>query len=281
MGKAMGKIITVILVVLTGASIWMFVGQHTLWFPPDISEHGKGIDNQFMRTLVVVGIAFTAAQLALGYAIWRYGRRGNERAVYSHGSNKLEATWTIITAIVFIFVAILGQRVWASLHLNEAPADAVKVNVLAQQFQFNFHYPGVDGVFGKTSPEFYDDGSQNYVGLDPSDQAGKDDLQLTTLVISEDRPVELTLRAKDVIHSFFVPSCRIKQDTLPGMSIKVHFTATVPGKYEIPCAELCGNGHYKMKSFLLVVPKEDYEAMEKMPRQQFRARMDELLKQYQ
>ncbi|HST19736.1 MAG TPA: cytochrome c oxidase subunit II [Blastocatellia bacterium] len=277
----MGKIIAVILVVLTAASIWMFVGQHTLWFPKDISEHGPKIDAQFMRTLLVVGIAFTAAQLALGYAVWRFGRKGNERAVYTHGSNKLEATWTIITAAVFVVLAVLGQQVWANLHLNVAAADAVKVTVMAQQFQFNFHYSGADGIFGKTSPEFYSDDSQNYVGIDPADEHGKDDLQLTTLVIPANRQVELTLRSRDVIHSFWVPACRIKQDTVPGMSIKIHFTPNTPGKYEIPCAELCGNGHYKMKSFLLVVPSEEYDQMEKMTRQQFRAKMDELFKQYE
>lgn len=277
----MGKIITVILVVLTVASIWMFVGQHTLWFPKDISEHGKDIDAQFMRTLWVVGIAFTSAQLALGYAIWRFGRKGNERAVYSHGSNKLEATWTIVTAVIFIIIAVLGQRVWANLHLNVAAADAVPVHVVAQQFQFNFHYPGADGVFGKTSPEFYSDDTQNYVGIDPADPEGKDDFQLTTLVVPQNRQVELTLRSRDVIHSFWVPACRIKQDTVPGMSIKIHFTPNTPGRYEIPCAELCGNGHYKMKSFLLVVPASDYAEMEKMPRQQFMTKMADLLKQYE
>lgn len=276
-GKALGALLGSIV----SASIFMFVGQHTLWFPPNISEHGGKIDAQFMRTLWVVGIAFTAAQLALGYAVWRFGRKGNERAVYTHGSNKLEATWTIITASIFIAVAILGQQVWAQLHLRDAAPDAVKVNLMAQQFQFNFHYSGLDATFGKTAPEFFDDGSQNYVGLDPSDPAGKDDLQLTTLVVSADRPVELTLRSKDVIHSFFVPACRIKQDTVPGMAIKIHFTPNTPGKYEIPCAELCGNGHYKMKSFMLVVAKDDYDAMEKMTKPQFRARMDELLKRYQ
>jgi len=277
----MGKIIAVILFVLVVASIWMFAGQHTLWFPANISEHGGKIDAQFMRTLWVVGIAFTAAQLALGYAVWRFGRKGNDRAVYTHGSNKLEATWTMITAGIFIAVAILGQQVWAQLHLHDAAPDAIRVNLMAQQFQFTFHYSGLDGTFGKTAPEFFDDGSQNYVGLDPNDPAGKDDLQLTTLIASVGRPMELTMRSKDVIHSFFVPACRIKQDTVPGMAIKIHFTPTEPGKYEIPCAELCGNGHYKMKSFLLVVAKEDYAAMEQMTKQQFRARMDELLKQYQ
>jgi cytochrome c oxidase subunit 2 len=276
----MGKILALVLFILTAVTVWLFVGQHTWWFPPDISTHGERIDAQFMRTLVVVGIAFTAAQLALGYAIWRFGRRGNDRAVYSHGSNKLEATWTLITAVVFIMIAILGQQVWASLHLNAAADDAVRIEVVAQQFQWNFHYPGPDNTFGRTSAEFIDDSTLNYVGLDPNDAAGKDDMQLTTLVIPAGRQVELTLRSKDVIHSFFIPVMRFKQDTVPGMGIKVHFTPRkgTEGKYEIPCAELCGQLHYNMKSPLLIVSPEDYESMAAMTPAKFRERMAELMK---
>jgi cytochrome c oxidase subunit II len=279
----MGKILAIVLFILTAITIWLFVGQNMWWFPEDISipEHGKAIDDQFRNTLVVVGLAFTAAQIALGYAIWRFGRRGNDRAVYSHGSNKLEATWTIITAGVFIAIAILGQQVWARLHLSAAADDAVKINVVAQQFQWNFHYPGADNTFGRTSAEFIDDSALNYVGLDPNDQPGKDDMQLTTLVVPADRQVELTLRSKDVIHSFFIPVMRLKQDTVPGMAIKVHFTATKTGKYEIPCVELCGQLHYNMKSPLLVVSREDYEAMAAMTPAKFRERMTELMKQYE
>jgi cytochrome c oxidase subunit II len=279
----MGKILALVLFILTAITIWLFVGQNMWWFPEDISipEHGKAIDDQFRNTLVVVGLAFTAAQIALGYAIWRFGRRGNDRAVYSHGSNKLEATWTIITAGVFIAIAILGQQVWARLHLSAAADDAVKINVVAQQFQWNFHYPGADNTFGRTSAEFIDDSALNYVGLDPNDQPGKDDMQLTTLVVPADRQVELTLRSKDVIHSFFIPVMRLKQDTVPGMAIKVHFTATKTGKYEIPCVELCGQLHYNMKSPLLVVSREDYEAMAAMTPAKFRERMTELMKQYE
>src|SRR3954451_5087434 len=150
----MGKILALDLFVLVAVTLYLFIGQNMWWFPPNISEHGKDIDDQFNRTLWVVGIAFTAAQIALGYAIWRFGRRGNERAVYSHGSNKLEATWTIITAGIFIAIAILGQQVWARLHLNVAADDAVRIEVVAQQFQWNFHYPGPDNTFGWTSAEF-------------------------------------------------------------------------------------------------------------------------------
>src|SRR5215216_659520 len=277
----MGKILALVLFVLTAVTVFLFVGQDTWWFPPDISEQGDKIDAQFMRTLWVVGIAFTAAQVALGYAIWRFGRRGNERAVYSHGSNKLEATWTIITAGIFIAIAILGQQVWARLHLSAAADDAVRIEVVGQQFQWNFHYPGPDNTFGKTSAEFMDDSALNYVGLDPSDQAGKDDMQMTTLVIPKDRQVELTLKSKDVIHSLFIPVMRLKQDTVPGMAIKVHLTATKEGKWEIPCAELCGQLHFNMKSPLLVVSREEYESMAAMAPAKFRERMAELTKQYQ
>ena len=273
----MGKLIALMLVVLVVGAAYTFVGLHH-WFPESISEYGKGIDRQFAITLGVVAVAFTLAQLALGYAVSRFGSKGaGARATYTHGSDKLEGVWTIVTAIVFVTLAVLGQRVWANAHLNEAPADAIKVEVVAQQFQFNFHYPGKDGVFGHTEPKFIDDSNLNYVGIDPADQAGKDDLQLTTLIVPKDHPVELTLRSKDVIHSFFVPALRFKQDTVPGLAIKVHFTASKEGKYEIPCAELCGQLHYNMKGNLLVVSQDEYNSMTAMAPEKFKERLAELM----
>ena len=283
----MGKITGVLVFIITIGSVLLFVGQKMLfgsvlwWFPEGISEHAPRIDAQFMRTLWVVGIAFTAAQVALGYAVIKFGRKGNARAVYTHGSNKLEAVWTIVTAAVFVVLAILGQRVWAQLHLSAAADDATRIHVTAQQFQWNFHYSGADGVFGKTDAKYMDDSALNFVGLDPTDPAGKDDAQLTTLVIPKDRPVELTLRSKDVIHSFFVPALRFKQDTLPGMNIKVHFTANKEGKYEIPCAELCGSLHYNMKSNMVVIPADEYDRLVQMSEENFKAQLGELLNRYQ
>jgi len=283
----MGKITGVMMFILAIGSVLMFVGQKMIfgsvlwWFPHGISEHAKPIDDQFMRTLVVVGIAFTAAQFALGYAVMRFGRKGDARAVYTHGSNKLEATWTIITAAVFVSLAILGQRVWAQLHLTAAADNATKIEVVAQQFQWNFHYPGADGLFGHTEAKYMDDSSLNFVGLDPNDAAGKDDAQLTSLIIPVDRQVELTLRSKDVIHSFFVPALRFKQDTVPGMAIKVHFTATQVGKYEIPCAELCGSLHYNMKSNMVVIPADEYDRLVQMSEEKFKEQLGELLQRYQ
>jgi len=285
----MGKITGVLIIVLAIGSVLLFIGQKLVfgsvlwWFPEGISEHAPLIDAQFMRTLVVVGIGFTAAQFGLGYAVIRFGRKGNARAVYTHGSNKLEVMWTLVTAVVFVTLAILGQRVWVQLHLTAAADNATKIDVVAQQFQWNFHYSGADGVFGRSEARYIDDSSLNFVGLDPNDAAGRDDAQLTTLVIPAGRAVELTLRSKDVIHSFFVPALRFKQDTVPGMAIKVHFTVNKDkeGKYEIPCAELCGSLHYNMKSNMIVVPADEYDRLVAMSEEKFKEQLGELLQRYQ
>ena len=277
----MGKALAGMLVVLTAAVVWMFAGQRALWFPENISTDGALIDAQFTRTFVVVGLAFVAAQMALAYAVWRYSRASGARAAYLRGSSRLEAAWTIFTAIIFITLAIMGQRVWSHLQLTSAaslPVEPVRINLVAQQFQFTFHYAGADGRFGGTAPEFYNDALGNYAGLDPTDAAGKDDSQLPALVVPAGRDVELTMRSRDVIHNFFVPAMRIKQDIVPGLPIRLHFTAIRPGRYEIPCAELCGSGHYKMKSWMIVVPADEYAAMGMMSKAQFRARVEELLR---
>lgn len=275
-----GRMLAVVIWLLTIFSVGLFFMGW--WFPPSISEHGPAYDQQFLLTITVVGISFVLAQVGLGYMVWRYRDTGQkERALYSHGSNRLEMTWTGITALIFISLAILGQRVWASLHFQPAPPGSAQVQVVAQQFQWNFHYPGKDNRFGKTDPKLVKDSDLNFVGLDSTDPAAADDAVVTTLAVPLNRPVELTLRSKDVTHSFWVPPLRFKQDLVPGMEIKVHFTANKVGKYELACAELCGQFHYKMKSYMLVLPPNEYDALMVLPQAQFQAQMGELLKKYQ
>jgi len=276
----MGRAFAVFLWVMTGLSVWMFVDGRW-WFPESISEHGPAYDQQFMLTIVVVGVAFVAAQVALGYAVWRFADTGGgTRAAYSHGNNRMEIIWTAVTAAIFITVALLGQRVWWNLHMQPAPADSAQVRVMAQQFQWNFHYAGPDGQFGRTDPAKISDESINYIGLDAADPASKDDAVTQTLVTQVNRPVQLVLAARDVTHSFWVPQLRFKQDAVPGLEIKVHFTPQKVGQYEIACAELCGQQHYKMRSYMLVVPESDYAALVAMPQAQFNKRVGELVKKY-
>jgi cytochrome c oxidase subunit 2 len=277
----MGRVLGVVIWIITLLSIWMFVSKRW-WFPEAITEHGPRVDSQFMITIIVVGVAFAAAQIGLGWMVWKYrDRPGGERATYSHGNNRLEVLWTVVTAVIFISLAIMGQRVWASLNLHSAPVGSFQVEVVAQQFSWNFHYAGKDTVFGRTDPTLIDDSSLNYVGLDSADPNAKDDAVVPTLIVPVNRPVELILRSKDVTHSFWVPQLRFKQDLVPGMNIHVHFTVQKTGKYELACAELCGMNHYKMKSYMLALPDDEFNQLVAMPQEKFQARKDELLNKYQ
>jgi cytochrome c oxidase subunit 2 len=277
----MGRLLGIAIWVITILSVWMFVSGKW-WFPPSISEHGPLVDSQFMITIIVVGVAFTAAQVGLGWVVFKFRDNASaQRATYSHGNNRLEVLWTVVTAIIFISLAVMGQRVWASLHLHNAPPGSLQVEVVAQQFSWNFHYRGKDNVFGRTDPNLIDDSALNYLGLDDTDPNAKDDAVVSTLAIPVNRPVELILRSKDVTHSFFVPQLRFKQDLVPGMAIHVHFTANKVGKYELACAELCGMNHYKMKSYMLVLPQNEFDELAVLPQDKFQARKDELLNKYQ
>jgi cytochrome c oxidase subunit II len=276
----MGRVLAVIIWILTLASVILFVSKKW-WFPPAITAHAPALDRQFMITILIVGIAFTAAQVGLGWMLWKYrDTAGTPRATYTHGSSRLEVVWTIVTAVVFIGLAVMGQSVWASLHFHAAPLGSYQVEVVSQQFSWNFHYPGKDGLLGRTDPAYIDDAS-NPVGLVDEDPNGKDDAVVTTLVVPVDRPVELILRSKDVIHSFWVPQLRFKQDLVPGMSIHVHFTANKIGKYELACAELCGMKHFSMKSYMLVLPENEIRELMLLPQEAFLKRKEELLAKYQ
>ena len=277
----MGRVLAVIIWIITLLSVALFLKKEW-WFPEGISQHTPAYDRQFLITILIVGISFTAAQVALGWAVWKFRDTGKpgDRAVYTHGSNRLEVVWTVITAVIFIGLAVMGQSVWASLRLYDAPQGSYTVEVVAQQFQWNFHYAGADNKFGRTDPTFIDDGTLNFIGLDPEDAAGRDDAVTAALAIPVGRPVELRLRSKDVIHNFWVPQLRFKQDLVPGMEIKVNFQADRVGKYELACAELCGQLHFKMKSYMLVLPEDELRALQVLSQEQFQARVAELLNKY-
>jgi cytochrome c oxidase subunit 2 len=235
-----------------------FFAAKTWWFPPPISEHGIAYDAQFMRTLVVVGIIFILAQFALGYAIVKF-RNDGRRAGYSHGNNKLETLWTSATALLFLGLVVMGTRIWAGVHFDEAPPDSIVVEVTAKQFSWTFRYPGPDGKFGRTDLKLVNDSAGNPLGIDDKDPAGKDDIVSASLKVPVGKHIKLNMHARDVIHNFFVPELRMKQDIVPGMEIPLHFRADQIGIYEVPCSELCGLGHYQMRTTMQVMSESDYE----------------------
>src|SRR5262245_47648676 len=251
-----GVVLAVLILILIVASLYLFIAR-PYWFPPLASEHGGSIDSLFMAVLIVSGIAFVLVQGALGYFIVRYGSNGTEKASYWHDNPKAEAILLIATAVILTVLVFMGQRVWANVYFSDAPANATIVEVTGEQFFWTFHYAGADGQFGRTDTKLIT--STNNIGLDKEgDPSAKDDVvSQNQLHVPVGKPVRIRLRSKDVIHSFFLPNFRMKQDAVPGMNIEVWFTPTKAGAYEIACAELCGLGHYRMKAFLTVDESQD------------------------
>lgn len=257
----MGLALLAIIWLITFASTYFFVAK-TWWLPAGMSTAAAGIDHQFTVTFIAMGIVFVLAQCSLGYFVWKYRDRSDApKPSYIHGNTKLEIIWTTLTAILFIGLNLMGSPIWAAERFDPAQPGAVPVEVTGMQFAWYFRYAGTDGKFGRTNPKLIDPSSGNEaaIGLDTSDPASKDDVVTGTMYLPVNREVDLTLRAVDVIHSFFVPSMRFKQDAVPGLAIHMHFTPMQVGDYEIACAELCGLGHYKMHGMLHVVSQEDYD----------------------
>jgi len=257
----MGLALLVVIWLITLLSTYFFVAK-TWWLPVGAAASANFIDGQFALTFVLMGIVFLAAQLGLGYIAWKYADRpGAAPARYSHGNTKLELIWTILTAVLFIGLNLMGSRVWAHERFEPAETGAVQVEVTGMQFAWYFRYPGPDGKYGSTKFALMDasTGGEGAIGLDTSDPAAKDDVVTGTMYLPVNREVDLSLRAVDVIHSFFVPSLRFKQDAVPGLNIHMHLKPTQIGEYEIACAELCGLGHYKMHGVVHVVSQEDFD----------------------
>ena len=244
-----------------------------LGLPPLASAHGGQIDNMIGWTHVFMLILFVGWGGFFLYCLFRFRQSRNPVADYagvkSHRSTYLEIGVAVVEAVLLFGFAI---PLWAA-RVDRRPPDseALVVQVTAEQFAWNVHYPGPDRVFGRTDIKLLDL-QANPLGLDRSDPAAKDDVTtLNQLYLPVNKPIIVRLRSKDVIHSFGVPELRVKQDAVPGLTIPIWFVPTVTteemrtrmGKpefqYEIACAQLCGLGHARMRGFVTVQTAEDFQ----------------------
>jgi cytochrome c oxidase subunit II len=230
--------------------------------PELASRHGAGIDAMLEYLLVTVGALFLIGYLALAYFIWRGVRRAaiGPRSATRRTEVLLSSTLGLAMAVIAEGgVLAIGMPAWQEYFGATAPADALTIDVTAQQFMWNVRYPGPDGRFGRTDPRLVDD-TTNPLGLAQDDPASHDDVvTLNDIAVVVNRPVRIQLRSKDVIHSFFLPNFRVKQDAVPGMTPEVVFVPTRTGEFEIACAELCGLAHYRMRGFFHVLTADQFE----------------------
>jgi cytochrome c oxidase subunit 2 len=239
-----------------------------LGLPVLASENGRAVDN------LIIYIHWLMIALFIGwlgyflFTLWRFNAKRNPKAdhhgVRSHASNYLEI---IVAGVEVLLLAAVAIPVWARASditrlPTEDAANAVTIQVVAQQFNWNVRYPGKDGVFGKQDMRYISE--TNLFGIDPNDPNGADDIQVSPaseIHVPVGRPVIAYITSKDVIHSFKIIAMRVCQDAIPGMRIPTWFKPTREGHYQINCAQLCGNGHSSMSGgFVVVESQEKYEA---------------------
>jgi cytochrome c oxidase subunit 2 len=206
------------------------------WLPEGISTFSPRIDFLFTLIFWITAVVWALVTIAMVVFMVKYRTRPGRRATYIEGNPRLEVLWTTVTAVILIALAMLSRSTWANIKEQGPPGD-VFYKVTAKQFNWEITYPGPDGKLGT-----------------------KDDVTVENdFHVPVNKVVRIELTSKDVIHSFFVPWIRLKQDAVPGRIIHVWFDATKKGEYEIPCAELCGFGHSGMKGTLYVQSEEDFQ----------------------
>jgi cytochrome c oxidase subunit 2 len=252
--------VTIILIAI-GSAIPIVRGTWTQ--PPDISVHGPEIDRQYHETMWEAGLAFLAAQIILALFIWKYSNRPADAEItrLPGGATGLVLAAILLVGTEVLALGVFGVRAWASVYFAPPGRDAIPIQVQAGQFAFYFRYTGPDGKFGPLHPDKINEANENFFGLDTvNDPESKDDIVAAEMAVPVNREVHLLMHSKDVGHSFYVRELRVQQDFVPGLDVSLHFTPTTIGKYEIVCTQLCGLGHYNMKTYLEVMSQEDFDA---------------------
>lgn len=220
---------------------WWPMQNH--WLPANIGgDQAIVIDNLFLFILGLTGVIFIATGLVFFWFLWKYDAAVTVEPVkYFHGSHTLEVVWSIIPAATLLFIAIFQMQAWSAAKIERPQENGLPkapiAEITGRQFEWRIRYAGKDGVIGTED-----------------DVLNVNDLHLP---INED--VVLLIKSQDVLHSFFLPHLRVKQDVVPGMQQFVWFKANRAGKYDIVCAELCGWGHYKMRGRLTIESRAQFD----------------------
>ena len=245
----MGRFWSLVFLSVPVLGVAIFVASAMEWYPleghwfPELVVSDRNIDHLFYFILWLTGVVFVGTGVVLFWYLWKYDAKHNTQpVVYSHGSHMLEVIWSVIPAIILLFLAVYQMDAWAGARMRRPQLENGQLKpalarVTGRQFEWRIQYPGEDGLFDTP-----------------------DDVHLVNeLHVPLEEDVVIEIESDDVLHSFFLPNFRVKQDVVPGMKQFVWFHPVKNGKFDIVCAELCGWGHYKMKGQVTVEPRSDFD----------------------
>ncbi len=247
--------IAVVLILLVIGSVLFHL--FTPWYLTPIASNWDTIDDTISLTFWVTGFVFIAVNCFLAYVVIRYKKKENSKAEYEPENKKLEIILTVATIIGVVAMLAPGLVVYDDI--ITVPEDAHVLEVVGQQWQWSFRYPGKDGKLGKVETTFVS--PSNPFGINPKDPDGQDDILVASneVHIPLDMPVKVVMRSKDVLHNFTVPQFRVKMDLVPGTMTYLWFTPTRTGSFDILCEELCGLAHFTMRGRVVVDSQNDFQ----------------------
>lgn len=243
----------ILVLVVVGTVAFHFMSPW--WWTPIASNWGY-IDNTIIITFWITGVVFVAVIGFTAYCVYRFHHIEGRKALYEPENTKLEWWLTGLTTVGIAALLAPGLFVWGQF--VSVPEDAAEFEVLASQWAFNYRYPGKDGVLGTTDIKNISD--DNPFGINKEDPKGQDDvlIQGDDAHLPMGRPIKVLLRSVDVLHDFYTPQFRAKMDIVPGMITYFWFTPTRNGTFDVLCFELCGTGHYAMRSNVVVEDESTY-----------------------
>ncbi|MCV9387665.1 cytochrome c oxidase subunit II [Reichenbachiella ulvae] len=274
-GESLGKsnkINAALFLVFLVLGIVLFFGysytQFDRYTVPVASEHGEVTFQIFWWTTGVTVAAFILTHILLFWFAYRYQYKSDSTANFYPHNDKLELIWTVIPAFVLALLIFSGFRAWDKI-TDQAPDNAEVVEIMGYQYAWASRYPGPDGKLGPYDYKLID--FENQMGVDFTNQFAKDDFIPREIHIPKGKPVLFKIRARDVIHSVYVPHFRLQMNAVPGLPTQFWFVPTKTTAemaeetgnpdftYELVCNKICGKGHFAMRSTIVVDEPADYE----------------------
>ncbi|HJV61159.1 MAG TPA: cytochrome c oxidase subunit II [Albitalea sp.] len=252
----------VALIVIVAASVLFQIASP--WWTTHLASNWQQMDSTLTITVVITGIFFVLINLFVVVTLLRFRHRKGRRAAYAPENKRLERWLIGVTTIGIVALLAPGLVVYA--RYVDPPQDALVLEVLGQQWQWRFRFPGAGGKLGFSDARFVN--GSNPFGLDPDDPAARESVLVAgnEVHLPLNRPVKVMLRSNDVLHDFFVPPFRARMNIVPGMVSSFWFTPTEAGRYESMCAQLCGVGHPNMRGFVVVEDEASFRSwLKKQP----------------